>query len=233
MWSPQWVGHRHPAGRRRHHGDVAHTYTRWPWPHCLLPAWFFFHPHTSHNRQGRWGGASPPSPSVDTRIPTPSRSSCSIAHSLCNRLSDSLFSTDHPTPRCESWRIFLTPRDDCRLQGETSHCGWLQPPHSRQARRCRSQSTRHLRRFRFLAAFGICDPRKGLYSRPRFDDLVRRTSVLGFFSDHRSVLVSLTCRASRFPSKKISFRLLLSIDPVTLTSIVWVYSWILPTILTA
>ena len=45
------------------------------------------------------------------------------------------------------------------------------------------------------------------------DDLVRSTSVLEFFSDHRSVLVSLTCRASRFPSKKISYRRLLSIEP--------------------
>ena len=45
------------------------------------------------------------------------------------------------------------------------------------------------------------------------DELVRSTSVLGFFSDHRSVLVSVSCRASRFPSKQISFRRLRCIDP--------------------
>ena len=45
------------------------------------------------------------------------------------------------------------------------------------------------------------------------DDIVRTTNVLGFFSDHRSVLVSLSCRAPRFPTKQISFRRLHTIDP--------------------
>ncbi|EFX61861.1 hypothetical protein DAPPUDRAFT_68577, partial [Daphnia pulex] len=45
------------------------------------------------------------------------------------------------------------------------------------------------------------------------DDLVRGTSVLGFFSDHRPVLVSLSCRSPRFPSMPISFRRLRDIDP--------------------
>ena len=38
------------------------------------------------------------------------------------------------------------------------------------------------------------------------DDLVRSTSVLGYFSDHRPVLVSLSCRAPRFPFMAIYFR---------------------------
>ena len=45
------------------------------------------------------------------------------------------------------------------------------------------------------------------------DDIVRTTNVLEFFSDHRSVLVSLSCRAPRFPTKQISFRRLHIIDP--------------------
>jgi hypothetical protein len=45
------------------------------------------------------------------------------------------------------------------------------------------------------------------------DDLVRGTSVLGFFNDHRPVLVSLSCRSPRFPSMPISFRRLRDIDP--------------------
>ncbi|EFX81233.1 hypothetical protein DAPPUDRAFT_102698 [Daphnia pulex] len=45
------------------------------------------------------------------------------------------------------------------------------------------------------------------------DDLVRGTSVLGFFSDYRPVLVSLSCRSPRFPSMPISFRRLRDIYP--------------------
>ena len=50
-----------------------------------------------------------------------------------------------------------------------------------------------------------------VFTRPS-DVLVRDTSVLGFFSDHRPVLVSLSCRSPRFPSATISFRRLRGID---------------------
>jgi hypothetical protein len=45
------------------------------------------------------------------------------------------------------------------------------------------------------------------------DDLVHGTSVLGFFSDHRPVLVSLSCRSPRFPSVPISLRWVRDINP--------------------
>ncbi len=45
------------------------------------------------------------------------------------------------------------------------------------------------------------------------DDLVRATSVLGFFSDHCCVLTALSCCAPRFPSKQLSFRRLRDVDP--------------------
>ena len=45
------------------------------------------------------------------------------------------------------------------------------------------------------------------------DQFVHATNVLGFFSDHRTIVVFLSYRPPRFPSMQVRFRRLRSIDP--------------------